>query len=102
MLLLAGTYMACTKSDDYKKFTAKGEISYTGKLDSVKIMSGNNRVYIRGLFLSDPKSNPVQNILEQQGRFGGNSRKEKICYRYPEILCRKCERRGAEFRNLHL
>ncbi|WP_373459075.1 DUF4998 domain-containing protein [Pedobacter sp. W3I1] len=50
MILLSGTYLACTKADDYKKFTEKGEISYTGKLDSVKVMSGNNRVYIRGLF----------------------------------------------------
>jgi len=55
MFAWAGTFMACTKSDDYKKFTEKGEISYTGKLDSVRIMSGSNRVYIRGLFLSDPK-----------------------------------------------
>ncbi|MBT2561789.1 DUF5013 domain-containing protein [Pedobacter sp. ISL-68] len=55
MILLAGAYLACTKADDYKKFTETGEISYTGKLDSVKVMSGNNRVYIRGLFLADPK-----------------------------------------------
>ncbi|WP_082458660.1 DUF4998 domain-containing protein [Pedobacter sp. Leaf216] len=55
MVILAGVYFSCTKSDDYKKFTEQGEISYTGKLDSVKIMSGSNRVYIRGLFLSDPK-----------------------------------------------
>lgn len=53
--LTAVVLSACTKSDEYKKFTQGGEISYTGKLDSIKIKSGNNRVFIQGLFLSDPK-----------------------------------------------
>jgi hypothetical protein len=46
---------SCTKMDDYKKFTAEGEISYTGKLDSVRINSGKYRVLLNGLFLADPK-----------------------------------------------
>lgn len=46
---------SCSKEDAYKKFTEGGEITYTGKLDSIKIYSGKNRVIIRGLLLADPK-----------------------------------------------
>lgn len=46
---------SCIKEDDYKKFTEGGEISYTGKLDSVKVFSGKNRVVIQGLLIADPK-----------------------------------------------
>lgn len=59
VLIMASTitlmFSSCTKEDDYKKFTEGGEIAYTGKLDSVTIYSGKNRVIIRGLFLADPK-----------------------------------------------
>jgi len=54
-LMVTGFISSCSKMDDYKKFLANGEISYTGKLDSIKIMSGNSRVLLKGLFLSDPK-----------------------------------------------
>ncbi|PUV21796.1 MULTISPECIES: DUF4998 domain-containing protein [Sphingobacterium] len=47
--------LCCSKSDDYKKYLEGGEIAYTGKIDSVKIYSGNERVYITGLFMADPK-----------------------------------------------
>jgi len=47
--------ISCMKEDDYKKFTKGGEISYTGKLDSIKIFSGNKRVVIQGLLIADPK-----------------------------------------------
>lgn len=46
---------SCAKIDDYKKFVEEGEISYTGKIDSVKVYSGDGRVFIQGLFRSDPK-----------------------------------------------
>ncbi|MBD0831545.1 DUF5013 domain-containing protein [Aestuariibaculum sp. TT11] len=47
---------ACTKMDDgYKEFLEGGEISYTGKIDSLKVYSGKNRVKVEGLFMSDPK-----------------------------------------------
>lgn len=46
---------SCRKMDDYKQYIKGGEISYTGKIDSVKILSGRNRVLVRGLFLADPK-----------------------------------------------
>lgn len=55
LLLAAVLYTACTKQDDFKKFIEGGEISYTGKLDSVKMFSGDNRVLLKGLFLADPK-----------------------------------------------
>jgi hypothetical protein len=54
-LMTATLIISCSKMDDYKKFTEKGEISYTGKLDSVKVFSGRNRVLIKGLLLADPK-----------------------------------------------
>ncbi|MGY0036733.1 DUF4998 domain-containing protein [Pedobacter sp. NJ-S-72] len=52
MLILS----ACTKMDEYKtKFAAGGPIVYPGKIDSVKVLSGKNRVMITGLFTSDPQ-----------------------------------------------
>jgi hypothetical protein len=42
--------------DDYKKkYEPNGAISYPGKLDSVQVFSGRNRVLLTGLFTSDPK-----------------------------------------------
>lgn len=55
LISVVGIYSACTKQDDFKKFVAGGEISYTGKLDSVKMYSGDSRVVLKGLFLADPK-----------------------------------------------
>lgn len=46
---------ACEKADQYKEFVKGGEISYIGKLDSVKVFSGKNRVLIKGMISSDPK-----------------------------------------------
>lgn len=53
--LLVLLMSSCSKMDEYKKYTEGGEISYTGKIDSVKVFSGRYRVVIRGLFLADPK-----------------------------------------------
>lgn len=56
LCLVAATVLSsCRKMDDYKKFVTGGEISYTGKVDSVQILSGRNRVLVKGLFLADPK-----------------------------------------------
>ncbi|WP_442794565.1 DUF4998 domain-containing protein [Pelobium manganitolerans] len=54
-IALATSLASCSKMDDYKKYVEGGEISYTGKLDSVKVFSGENRVYLKGLFIADPK-----------------------------------------------
>ena len=59
-LLAAITLLSCSKWDDYKKYTANGEIIYTGKLDSVKAWSGKNRVRITGKFNTDPKITAVK------------------------------------------
>lgn len=52
---LFGGMLACTPMDDYKRFIGDGEISYTGRIDSVKVYSGKERVMIEGLLISDPK-----------------------------------------------
>ncbi|WP_281336744.1 DUF4998 domain-containing protein [Flavobacterium eburneipallidum] len=54
MTLLIGVY-SCSVNDDYKKFVEEGELSYTGKIDSLKILPGRNRVKLEGLIISDPK-----------------------------------------------
>lgn len=55
-LLLLIIFSSCSKIDDYKaKYMAGGPIVYPGKMDSVKILPGKNRVEVTGLFTSDPK-----------------------------------------------
>lgn len=52
IVLLAG----CSKMDEYKeKYVKNGEITYTGKIDSVKMFSGRNRVKFKALLNSDPR-----------------------------------------------
>lgn len=46
---------ACSKMDEYRNFAPNGEKSYAGKVDSLKIYSGRNRVLVKGLFIADPK-----------------------------------------------
>lgn len=53
IVLLAGS---CSKMDEYKdKYVSKGEITYTGKIDSITIFSGKNRVKFRALLNPDPR-----------------------------------------------
>jgi hypothetical protein len=52
--------VSCTKWDDYKKYTDGGEIVYAGKLDSVKVLSGKNRVMVTGKFNADPAISQVR------------------------------------------
>lgn len=62
---------ACSKIDDYKeKYMAGGSIIYSGKMDSVMIFSGRNRVKLTGLFTSDP------NIVKY--RVFTNSRQDSV------------------------
>lgn len=65
---------ACTKWDDFKKYIDNGEILYTGKMDSVKIYSGKERVMLTGLLKSDPK-------LERVGIYWDNGA-DSIIYDY--------------------
>ena len=46
---------ACSKWDDYKKYTEAGETIYSGKMDSVKTYPGKLRIKITGLLPADPK-----------------------------------------------
>lgn len=56
LVLTAFVISACTKMDDYKKkYEPNGPIIYPGKMDSVQVFSGRNRVLLTGLFTSDPK-----------------------------------------------
>ncbi len=55
LMCAGGMLSSCTKWDEFKKYTEEGEIVYSGKLDSVKIFSGNERIKIRALLSADPK-----------------------------------------------
>lgn len=52
--------LSCTKWDGFKDYIKEGEITYVGKLDSVKILSGNERVKVRALLKPDPKISVVR------------------------------------------
>ncbi|MEO8254502.1 MAG: DUF4998 domain-containing protein [Flavobacterium sp.] len=58
--------------DEYKSFIKDGEISYTGKIDSLKIFPGKNRVEIKGILISDPKVSEL--------RAYWNNRKDSISF----------------------
>jgi len=53
--LLLVVISSCSKMDEYKKYVEGGEISYTGKLDSVEALSGKDRILLKGVLKSDPK-----------------------------------------------
>lgn len=58
LVLIAGSliYLAsCSDMHDYKEYVEEGERVYTGKVDSLTVYSGRNRVLIAGLYISDPK-----------------------------------------------
>ncbi len=56
LIVMIVSIWACTSMDEgYKEFLKNGETSYTGKIDSLKVFSGKNRVKVKGLFISDPK-----------------------------------------------
>jgi len=59
-LFVTATLFSCSKWDDYKKYTANGEIIYSGKLDSVKTFSGKYRIRINGKLNVDPKISAVK------------------------------------------
>ncbi len=62
VFLMTITAISCSfiEMDDYLKYAADGEISYTGKIDSLQILSGKNRVKVQGLITSDPKVTEVR------------------------------------------
>lgn len=54
---LAVGFYSCSDMDEYKGYMDEGEITYTGKIDSLTVFSGKNRVMVQGLFTADPKIN---------------------------------------------
>lgn len=51
---------ACSKMDDYKKYTDGREIVYSGKADSLVAHSGENRIKLSWNVLSDPKASKAR------------------------------------------
>src|SRR5690606_15689496 len=49
------TMMACSKMDDYRKYTDEKEIVYSGKADSLVVYPGKNRLMLSWVLVSDPK-----------------------------------------------
>lgn len=60
LVIFLGILTACSKMDDYKKYLADGPIIYTGRVDSVKLYSGNSRILLTMLLRSDPKITKVR------------------------------------------
>lgn len=54
VLLMAGS-SSCTEWNEFKKYTEDGEIVYPGKITSLKVFSGEDRVKIMGTLGSDPR-----------------------------------------------
>jgi len=59
-VLVAVTFLSCSKWDEYKQYTANGEAIYSGRIDSVKAYSGYKRVRIAGLMTADPKVTTIK------------------------------------------
>lgn len=57
---------SCSKMDDYLKYTNGREMVYAGKVDSVKVRSGRERVVITGLLTSDPNITKVKIFYNQR------------------------------------
>ncbi|MBE9583994.1 DUF5013 domain-containing protein [Mucilaginibacter sp. JRF] len=58
---------SCSKWDEFKKYKEGGEIIYTGKADSVKFLSGNERIKISAMLKADPKITRMK-ILWNSGK----------------------------------
>jgi len=55
-MIAACSIMACSKMDDtYKDFVQGGEIVYTGRVDSLRVFPGRNRIKLSWLLISDSK-----------------------------------------------
>ena len=52
--------VSCSDMDEYLKYTGGKSISYTGRVDSVKFLSGDERIVFYGLLTSDPKITKVK------------------------------------------
>ncbi len=56
LFFVALAFAACSdEMEDYRKFTEGGEINYTEKMDSIKVFTGRERLYLQGVVNADPK-----------------------------------------------
>lgn len=55
VLTLISTFISCAKWDEFKEYIKDGEVVYVGKLDSVKVFSGNERILVQAQVKPDPK-----------------------------------------------
>ena len=56
IIIATCSIMACSKMEDtYADFIKDGEIVYTGRVDSLKVFPGMNRIKLSWLLISDPK-----------------------------------------------
>lgn len=55
MLAVVCLLTACSKMDEYKKYVKDGEKTYTGRIDSIRMFSGRNRVKFLAQLNSDPR-----------------------------------------------
>ncbi|GAB3646025.1 DUF4998 domain-containing protein [Echinicola sediminis] len=53
--LMSMAWWSCTEMDAYKDFIPDGERTYSGKIDSLTVIGGDNRAMVWGLFKADPK-----------------------------------------------
>jgi hypothetical protein len=60
ILVAVAVVISCTDMDEYLKYTNGKDLIYTGKVDSVRVHSGKNRVLIKGLMIADPKISKVK------------------------------------------
>jgi hypothetical protein len=54
LLATGACISSCTKEDDYKKITRDGEIYYPGRVDSVAVHGGSNRILLQVHLGNDP------------------------------------------------
>ena len=54
-IMLFSSFLSCAKWDEFKEYIEEGEIVYVGKLDSVLVFSGKDRVKVTALVKPDPK-----------------------------------------------
>lgn len=53
-VIMALWLMGCTEMDEYKRYLADGELLYAGKISSVLMYPGNERLMVTGILQSDP------------------------------------------------
>lgn len=59
-MLIIGSVLSCTKSNDYTKYLETGEIRYAAKPELLKAFPGNERVKLQWQILSDQNINKAK------------------------------------------